>query len=541
MEPRLQMMLSVLEQARRKMRLSRALAIWWGSAALVVFALMLIQTATGRPVVPSALFILVSGLVIAVVIWIWEKRRPLDLNGVVRELERDCPAVRTLLSTAFEQQPDPVTRRWNYLQMRVIEQVLKHPQRRQWREKLRSRRLAAMFAHTLALVAFLAAFSFARTPASQSSKPWFADNITVEPGDVELERGSGLVITIRFEKQAPSEATLVVESASGQLRRISLDRHLEDPLFGASLGEMMENSVYHIEYGEKKTRDYAIKVFEFPALLRADASLAFPDYTGLTNKNIPDTLRVTAVEGSRLTFQFQLNKPVAQARLMATNGMVSLVSGSNGVMLLNDFVLTNSGRYALQLVDAEGRTNRRVSEVVVQVLPNRRPDVKLAFPRGDQRVSNLQELQLLAEVADDFGVLKYGFGFGVAGEDPGLVELGQSTGANEKRRVDHLIDMERLGLQVDQLVSYFVWADDYGPDGEARRTFSDMFFAEVRPFEEIFRADQSSGGGEQQEQGGQQGGGGGNEPSRLSELQKQIVIATWKIQREKNATSIPKP
>ena len=51
--------------------------------------------------------------------------------------------------------------------------------------------------------------------------------------------------------------------------------------------------------------------------------------------------------------------------------------------------------------------------------------------------------------------------------------------------------MEKLGVDVDQVVSYFAWADDYGPDGQVRRTFSDMFFAEVRPFEEIFRADQS--------------------------------------------------
>jgi hypothetical protein len=60
-----------------------------------------------------------------------------------------------------------------------------------------------------------------------------------------------------------------------------------------------------------------------------------------------------------------------------------------------------------------------------------------------------------------------------------------------------------------------------------------MFFAEVRPFEEIFRADQS-GDAESGNQGQQRGG---NQNARLAELQKQIVIATWKLQRDKQTLS----
>jgi len=162
--------------------------------------------------------------------------------------------------------------------------------------------------------------------------------------------------------------------------------------------------------------------------------------------------------------------------------------------------------------------------------------VKLVFPRGDPRVSRLEELQLSAEASDDFGLLKYGVGFGVAGQEPRFVELGQSAPANAKKQFGYLVPLEQLGVEVDQAVAYFAWADDYGPDGQPRRTFSDMFFAEVRPFDEIFRQDQS-GGGESGSQGGGQGGGG-NERTRLAELQKQIVVATWNLQREKSGAGV---
>jgi hypothetical protein len=99
-----------------------------------------------------------------------------------------------------------------------------------------------------------------------------------------------------------------------------------------------------------------------------------------------------------------------------------------------------------------------------------------------------------------------------------------------------LIQLEKLGVDIDQVIPYFVWADDYGPDGRVRRTFSDIFFAEVRPFEEIFRRDQSGSAGNANQ------GGQGNEANQLAQLQKEIVIATWKLQQEEaGATKIIKP
>jgi hypothetical protein len=54
-----------------------------------------------------------------------------------------------------------------------------------------------------------------------------------------------------------------------------------------------------------------------------------------------------------------------------------------------------------------------------------------------------------------------------------------------------------------------------------------MFFAEVRPFEEIFRESSGAESNSQQQQQGQQQ----NPATRLLELQKQVVSATWNLQR----------
>jgi hypothetical protein len=448
-----------------------------------------------------------------------------------------------LLSAAIEQRADPDSGDFHFLQRRVINEVLTHRQQHLWTEGIRRKSSSTLGLQVGALAVFAMALLISHilsTVVRPVSKPllgWLMAKVTVSPGNTNVERGDGLVISAQFDGHPPAEVALVLVTASGKTKRIALERHLADPIFGASLPEVTEDGLYHVEYANEKTADYKITVFDYPALARADASLQFPAYTGLTNKIIPDTLRVSAVEGTRLTYTLELNKPVARARLIAKSGGASLLLTvqSNAVAMLEQLPLTNSARYSLELVDAEGRTNKSSAEFSLQVLPDRRPEVKLAFPRGDQRVSPIEELQLQAEAMDDFGVLKYGIGFGLAGQQPQFVELGGPTRANEKRQFGKLIAMEKLGVNVDQLVSYFAWADDYGPDGKVRRTFSDMFFAEVRPFEEIFRPDQSGGA----ESGGNQSQGQGGSPAtKLAELQKQIVIATWKLERDKSAAQM---
>ena len=84
------------------------------------------------------------------------------------------------------------------------------------------------------------------------------------------------------------------------------------------------------------------------------------------------------------------------------------------------------------------------------------------------------------------------------------------------------------------MLTYFLWAEDIGPDGKLRRTSGDMYFAEIRPFEEIFREGPSMAGGPQQ--GGQQGAG---QMQKLAQLQKQIINATWTLQRGKTPARMP--
>ena len=180
----------------------------------------------------------------------------------------------------------------------------------------------------------------------------------------------------------------------------------------------------------------------------------------------------------------------------------------------------------------QGRANKYPPELIARVLPNLPPNLKLTVA-GDVAVSPLEELPIGAEVNDDFGVVKYGLAYTFAMKPQQELTLGESIPRGAKTSIEHLIEFEELKAEPDELFTYHFWAEDYGPDGELRRTESDMYFAEVRPFEEIYREGEPPPQGQSQQQQQNQNG---QQAEELAELQKEIINATWRVVRDEPAT-----
>ena len=471
-------------------------------------------------------------------------RRTRDLRWVARRIEAKHVELKSLLLAALEQEPHLPDGRFGFLQYTVITDALNHAAANDWREvvPLEKLRLAQVSGTAALALLVCVTYALAVTPTRhQTSSPSILIpdpsapekdyRVTIAPGDVEIERGTSLVVTARFDVDLPDDAMLEWQDASGRTERIPMSLSLSDPIFGSRVAEVRTDLTYRVHYAGQTTEVSNVSVYEHPELQRADARLVFPEYTGLEEKRVEDTHRVTAVEGTRLTLSCRLNKPVATAQLVAEDdSRIELTARPDRAAVYEmTRPLSESGRYRLELIDAEGRKNKLPPRFVFKVTPNKAADLKVVRPARDVRVSPLEELLAQASVWDDFGLRAYGLAYALAGEPPQDVVLGRSTSRNERRQVEHLISMEKLEAQPDQLLSYYFWAEDVAPDGRPRRSFGDMYFAEVRHFEEIFRqGDQPPGDQpqqkEQQDQDSQQ-------IEQLAELQKQIINATWKVIR----------
>lgn len=364
-------------------------------------------------------------------------------------------------------------------------------------------------------------------------------SVTILPGDDLVERGSSLVVTAEFSDNAPESANLVIEFKDGTISETLMKQTLSDPIVGGFLSSVDQSLTYKVTSGGWSSDVYSVDVFEFPQLQRSDAVLEFPKYTKMKTRTVEDTVKVSVAEGTRVTWRLLLNKAVKSCTLTHKKGEVitcSLVSGavvSGKVAVYEVTIIARvSDTYTLRLLDDADRKNKYPPELSIKVLPNKPPKLKLE-PARDVTVSALQELPLRASVRDDYGVSKAGISYTIESEPEVTVELAKNLARNVPSSVDYTLDFESLGAKPDDLVSYYFWADDTGPDGNPRRTQSDLYFIDVRPFEEIFRAGDSpppSQGKPSEKE---------KQAEELAKSQKLIITAIWNQMRIEIAGKTP--
>jgi hypothetical protein len=538
------------EALRRQMqpavdRRRHVYSAWWMAACWLVAGFIgVILTGIGwlwgwrSPWAVMALFI---GTLLATAWVIYRSRRlQPDYRVLARTIEEQHPELQALLLAAIEQKPEGPEGQWGYMQRRVIGEAIEHATGHDWQESISAMQLfvanlgrfAAMVFLFIALLQIVPSTSFVlgRGEGSVAAQGY---HVSVSPGDTEIEQGSPVVILGRFEGKVPSSVNLFFAPAGQEPQQIPLTRSLDDPVFGGILQDIRSDARYHIEYEGRRTREYTISVYQNPELLRADAKIVYPAYTKLPEKTIEDTRQIAVVEGSKITLRFTLNKPVATARLSPKSGiaLALTVDDKDPNVLTASVTASQSERYELHMADAQGRPNRMPPRFAIDVHKNLPAEIRPVFPNRDVVASPLEEIALEAQVSDDYGLTGYGLTYTLAGMESQDIRLDSQT-PTETPQIKYLLAMENLKAQPDQLLTYYFWADDVGPDGASRRTASDIYFAEVRPFEEIFRESQSFQNEQNQEQQNQQGQQQNQSADQLAQLQKQIITATWNIKQQ---------
>ena len=526
-----------LEQIAKRFRsqvLAWLLIGYWG----IFLALLLRRlTQTGNATAGSFSWGLLGATAIGgyVLFFLWTRFGYRDLGSVAQRVERQFPDIDQKLLTAIE----PIKpNESEFLRSKLIEETLLHAQSQHWETVVPKWKLGTLWSLQWMLLGATIASSWMLYTKSTSvlntsdrsgirGFEWM-----VEPGSTQIEKGSDLLVSVRFSDDFSDDLLLIAESPSGESQSVSMQRSLRDPIASATIRKIKEPLRYRIESVSKNSERFEVGVFEHPAVLQSDASIQSPAYAQQDDKTISNTRRVSIVDGAQIRWSLKLNKPVVSAEWIDENGQSTPLEGNP--QNLTEYSIRNapteSMRYRLKLTDSEGRSEKTAEEFVVKIIPNRAPDLKL-ISAVDQRVSAIQEMIVGARVQDDFGIHRTGIRVSVGDSEPSDIELsspGEST--KKKTELQHLIDLESLQAKADQLVTYHFWTEDLDRDGQPRRIESEMYFAEVRPFEEIFRETDASATQQRQAQQ-QQGSESAQQAEELAELQKKILSATWNLLR----------
>lgn len=548
-----------VREALRRARLLRHLAVVF-AIGIVVRGAFLLATLNGFEISKrvdrwSMLGLIVMGLIA----WLKGRRNIWSAHDIARIIERKHPSLNALLLTAIEheKEADAPT---GFLHERLIDRALAHAATQNWPVTVANKPYTrALVAAWIAVIAFLitdvalrlqarrgSKAEIVKTQAEEEAKPT-EFQATLTPGDAELERGSRLIIEARFNGPVPADATLVVSEADGkESERLPMRLTVDEQVYGGMINKVERDAKYHVEFAGQKSQVHTLTVFDYPALVGSDVIVTPPEYTKLPAKETKNTKKVAALEGAKIVWKIKVNKPLMAAgeagapalkevspfapHLTAAElfgedkSVIALTPSAEDAMVLEGSMMAEkTQKYRLHLVDEAERGNKNPPWFTVTVQSNQLAKIEMVFPKRDLQVSSIQELPVEAKVSDDLGVTKSGAVFSINGNSQEILFKHATTAPLKKQDVRAELALEKEKAEPRQLVSYYVWAEDTGPKGEVRRNMSEMFFADVRHFEDIFREGEAPPPGQAKPKS-----------DGLVELVKQLVNATWKIIRDTN-------
>ncbi len=348
--------------------------------------------------------------------------------------------------------------------------------------------------------------------------------VVVTPGHARIARGTPLRITARLDGlpdgATPDVPALIVAAAGAvpqPMRRDGNGYVVDWPSVDADFR-------YRVAAGALTSPEYQVSAIDAARVTRIDLEYAFPAFTKMAPRKEEDGGDIFGPAGTTVTIRVHTDKPVRRGAI-ALEGGSSLplkTDGQEATTLVAGLTIGQDGAYRIGLEDIDGLRSPEGTQYFVRVLDDRPPDVRIMRPAGDRQVTKLEEVVVEARADDDHGISSLELVYAVKGRGEKVVPFGRgaklpSTSVNGL----HTLFIEELDVEPGDFVTYYARARDVSRGKVSTEARSDIFFLEVRPFSEQFFAAQSQAGM----------GGGGGAAADLLESQKEIIVATWKLQR----------
>ena len=398
----------------------------------------------------------------------------------------------------------------------------------------------------------------------EKTDPILTTHLTIEPGNARILRGKSLPIHVTVtgksaEKviltygSAQASDTAATESKTTEQQPKTMIGMLRNPNdkrgFAYEIFNIDADMEYYIGANEVTSERYLIEVFDMPRVTEISVAYTYPAYTGLKPVVQTGTGDIQAVVGTRAELKLVTNKAIQTAKfdLKTDTAQGSFLNAltetpesdptqmviSNGNTLTTTVDVVADGVYTVELLCIDGFNNEIPIEYNIKAIPDAVPEVVIKEPGRDIKTTKLGEVEIIAEATDDYGVaeleLRYRIGADALQEvalnsnAPPLSAIAEkATDSSFVHRVlegSYTFYLEEFDVEPGDVISYYAHATDNNTQTGPGEASSDIYFIEIRPFNEDFHEGEA-------EQAQAQA-----EPNPLSGIitsQKQIIRETWK-------------
>ncbi|HKS57312.1 MAG TPA: hypothetical protein VJS12_18595 [Steroidobacteraceae bacterium] len=346
--------------------------------------------------------------------------------------------------------------------------------------------------------------------------------VMVTPGNATVRRNSDLAIHATVEGFHPQDVQVFVRFADRQdwERAPMQPAEGQESRFEFRLYAVRAPLQYYVDAEGTRSVAHDVTVVDLPRIERVQLTYQYPQWTGLDPK-VDDTSRdISAVEGTSVKVEVVADGPLDAPALIVDGQTGELAQ--QGKMATGEIVVKKPGRYQIGARVANEFVPLS-DEYVIEVIPDEKPTIEIRKPGRDWRATSIEEVPVRIHAEDDFRLRDVSLRYSVNGGEWQAVNVG---GGGQSSEGEELLDLEEIGAQTKSaekrlvpgdLISYYAVARD-----RKESVQTDLFMVQVQPFERKFL----------QAQGGNTDGGGmADEQGAISERQKEILLATWNLQR----------
>lgn len=342
-------------------------------------------------------------------------------------------------------------------------------------------------------------------------------SISVLPGDTKVREGQALTIVARMPGIEGLTPVLTVGKGT-EARSAPLTAGETPGEFAITLNNVSVSFPYRVSAGSTTSREFLVTVVRPIRVSRVDLRFDYPASLGLAPRTEEDGGDIYAPAGTKVEVTITTDKPATQGQLTFADGSAVPLAGPDRV-LTAQLTVEAEGSYRIALEDLDGFKIAGDTEYFIRTVNDSPPDVRILRPAGDKHVSPLEEVTIEAHAEDDYGVGSLELVLKASNGKESVVPLGKGGGLSLDG--SHTLFLEDLNVQPGDFVTYHARARDVPHGRKSAEARSDIYFLEVKPYEEEFVAAESQAAGGMM---GQQ-----TDIDALVAAEKDIIAATWKL------------
>ena len=290
--------------------------------------------------------------------------------------------------------------------------------------------------------------------------------------------------------------------------------------FGYELFNINENIEYYVTANGVESERYTVEVFDMPKVTALEIAYTYPEYTKLKPIIQQGDGNIRAVVGSQAEIRITTNKSIQSGTFtVEAQDPIPMVILDGRTLTTTLDVLTD-GNYTVRLLCVDGFNNQTPIEYTITAIPDEPPEIVIKEPGRDIKATKLEEVKILVEATDDYGVENMRLMYSVGSGEP--QELPVETVEVKAERIisnAYVFYLEEFDVEPGELISYYAQAADNNTRTGPGVSTSELYFIEVRPFNERYM--QMDAEGQQAQQEGQPF------PNLIAD-QRTIIKKTWK-------------